>query len=353
MRVWKRFRSFFSNICSRLWSELFRATEKRRMQSSVSVSTHNQSVARLDNASPKRVAIFWRCTKRGAWTVEYTGADRRAVASCKQTFKKVRRIRQKNIYRTVARHNSEYVTLRKRQARRLIQERTFTSCTYTYVRRGWVADTTRASKLQFFFVPVPFFFFNASSSSQGGFSAHFAQCSYAPGSRCVVSGHAMCCNRKGSVSCRPTRKFVLPFGFKGAGSASLHWVFRPWGKSHLRPRLRAERFSKRSSDVWASLPFSLHDFSRRSAALKKRFLVCIDGNATSMALNRASATSAKATHLIYTTQTEGRGMIGQTSRVWPEGALAPEGHTQLVWNGRSCPARGLDCIYFCIEKERK
>ena len=65
------------------------------------------------------------------------------------------------------------------------QESTFTSCTYTYVRRGWVADTTRASKLQFFFfVPVPFFF-NASSSIQGGFSAHFAQCSYAPAKRAL------------------------------------------------------------------------------------------------------------------------------------------------------------------------
>ena len=45
----------------------------------------------------------------------------------------------------------------------------FTSCTYTYVRRGWVADTTRASKLQFFLFRFLFFFFNASSSSQGGF----------------------------------------------------------------------------------------------------------------------------------------------------------------------------------------
>ena len=44
-----------------------------------------------------------------------------------------------------------------------------------------MADTTRASKLQFFL--FRFLFFNASSSSQGGFSAHFAQCSYAPGRR--------------------------------------------------------------------------------------------------------------------------------------------------------------------------
>ena len=40
-----------------------------------------------------------------------------------------------------------------------------------------VADTTRASKLQF---SCSGFFFYASSSSRGGFSAHFAQCSYAP-----------------------------------------------------------------------------------------------------------------------------------------------------------------------------
>ena len=33
----------------------------------------------------------------------------------------------------------------------------------------------------------------------------------------------------------------------------------------------------------------------------------------------------------------------QTRRVWPEGALAPEGQTRLVWNRRSSPARGLDC----------
>ena len=33
----------------------------------------------------------------------------------------------------------------------------------------------------------------------------------------------------------------------------------------------------------------------------------------------------------------------QTRRVWPEGALAPEGQTCLVWNRRSSPARGLDC----------
>ena len=68
-------------------------SNKKNMQSSVSVLTHNQSVARLDDARPWSVAIFWHSTKRGAWTVESTGADRRAVALCKQTFKKVRRIR--------------------------------------------------------------------------------------------------------------------------------------------------------------------------------------------------------------------------------------------------------------------
>ena len=52
-----------------------------------------------------------------------------------------------------------------------------------------MADTTRASKLQFFFLfRFLFFFFNASSSSQGGFSAHFAPCSYAPGLKYLKSG---------------------------------------------------------------------------------------------------------------------------------------------------------------------
>ena len=79
----------------------------------MSVSTHNQSVACLGDARPRSVAIFWHCTKLGAWTVETTGADRRAVASCKQTLKKGRRIRdlKKILSKTVARHNSEYVTL--------------------------------------------------------------------------------------------------------------------------------------------------------------------------------------------------------------------------------------------------
>ena len=93
MKVWKRFRSFFSKY---LQSFMVKAVQSNRKiaQSSVSVSTYNQSVARLDDARPRSVAIFWHCTKRGAWTVESTGgADRRAVASCRQTFKKVRRIR--------------------------------------------------------------------------------------------------------------------------------------------------------------------------------------------------------------------------------------------------------------------
>ena len=43
-----------------LWSFTVRAVQSNRKiaQSSVSVSTHNQSVARLDDASPRRVAIF-------------------------------------------------------------------------------------------------------------------------------------------------------------------------------------------------------------------------------------------------------------------------------------------------------
>ena len=52
---------------------------------------------------------------------------------------------------------------------------------FTYVRRAWVADTTCASKLQFFFCS------GSCSSSQGGFSAHFAQCSYAPDINCNSS----------------------------------------------------------------------------------------------------------------------------------------------------------------------
>ena len=45
-------------------------------------------------------------------------------------------------------------------------------------RDGWRTQHAHRN-CSFFCVPVPFFF-NASSSSQGGFSAHFAQCSYAP-----------------------------------------------------------------------------------------------------------------------------------------------------------------------------
>ena len=47
-------------------------------------------------------------------------ADRRAVASCRQTFKKVRRIRDfqnKIISKACARHNLEYVTLMKKGKR--------------------------------------------------------------------------------------------------------------------------------------------------------------------------------------------------------------------------------------------
>ena len=46
---------------------------------------------------------------------------------------------------------------------------------------GWrTQHAHRNCRFFFFFVPGSFFFFNASSSSQGGFSVHFAQCSYAP-----------------------------------------------------------------------------------------------------------------------------------------------------------------------------
>ena len=87
------------------------------------------------------------CTERGAWTVESTGADRLAVASCTQTFKK----------------SAPDSWFKK------------------YIRAPGVGGghNTPIETAAFFFVPVPFFF-NASLSSQGGFSAHFAQCSYAP-----------------------------------------------------------------------------------------------------------------------------------------------------------------------------
>ena len=83
-------------------------SNRKNVQSSVSVSKLHIWMMRGLGAT---VAIFWHCTKRGAWTVESTGADWRAVASCKQTFKKVHRIgdfKKKIISKTVARHNSEY-----------------------------------------------------------------------------------------------------------------------------------------------------------------------------------------------------------------------------------------------------
>ena len=60
--------------------------------------------------------------------------------------------------------------------------REYVHLVYLYIRAQGVGGghNTRIETAVFFFVPVPFFFFNASSSGQGGFSAHFAQCSYAP-----------------------------------------------------------------------------------------------------------------------------------------------------------------------------
>ena len=85
---------------------------------------------------------------------------RRAITSCRRTFEKVRRIRD-FLSKAVARHHLEYVSLTKKKVSAQAYPRKFVHLVYLYihmyVRRGWVADTTRASKLQFFFVPVSFF----------------------------------------------------------------------------------------------------------------------------------------------------------------------------------------------------
>ena len=55
-----------------------------------------------------------------------------------------------------------------------------------------------------FFCSGSFFFFNASSSSQGGFSAHFAQCSYAPGKyvkRCFPCSELPICSNSSILLC--------------------------------------------------------------------------------------------------------------------------------------------------------
>ena len=58
-----------------------------------------------------------------------------------------------------------------------------------YIRAQGVGGghNTRIETAVFFFVPGPFF--HASPSSQGGFSAHFAQCSYAPVRPCQKKAH--------------------------------------------------------------------------------------------------------------------------------------------------------------------
>ena len=59
--------------------------------------------------------------------------------------------------------------------------REYVHLVYLYIRAQGVGGghNTRI-ETAVFFCSGSFFFFNASSSSQGGFSAHFAQCSYAP-----------------------------------------------------------------------------------------------------------------------------------------------------------------------------
>ena len=117
--------------------------------------------------------------------------------------------KKKIISKTVAcaRHNSEYVTLMKKKVSAQAYPREYVHLVYLYICAQGVGGghNTSIETAVFFFVPVPFFlnFFNASSSSQGGFSAHFAQCSYAP-------------EFKGSVErSRPERHFcsLLPYFF--------------------------------------------------------------------------------------------------------------------------------------------
>ena len=153
---------FSPNICSHLWSELFRATEKMRNRPCLSQLTINQLHVWMRGLGVLR-SFDTRGTKRGAWTVESTGADRRAVASCKQTFIKVRRIRdlkKKIISKTVARHNSEYVTFRKEVSAQAYP-REYTSCTL-HIRAQGVGgghNTRIETAVIFFFCSGSLFFF--------------------------------------------------------------------------------------------------------------------------------------------------------------------------------------------------
>ena len=145
---------------------MVRAVQSNRKyeQSSVSVSTHNQSVARLDDARPRSVAIFWHCTKRGAWTVESTGVDRRAVALCKQTFKKVRQIRdlKKKKFQNSSTPWNMLPFIKKKGKRAGLPQRVRSprvlihTCAVQGVGGG---HNMRIETAVFFFVSVPFFFF--------------------------------------------------------------------------------------------------------------------------------------------------------------------------------------------------
>ena len=90
---------------------------------------------------------------------------------------------KKIISKTVARHNSEYVTLIKKEGKHAGLPKRVRSphvLIHTCAGGGWRTQHAHRN-CSFLFRSGSFFFFNASSSSQGGLSAHFAQCSYAPG----------------------------------------------------------------------------------------------------------------------------------------------------------------------------
>ena len=66
-------------------------------------------------------------------------------------------IKKKLFPKTVARHITEYVTLIKKKGKRAgLPNRVRSQVPRVH---GWMADTTRASKLQFFFCSGSFFFF--------------------------------------------------------------------------------------------------------------------------------------------------------------------------------------------------
>ena len=96
-------------------------------------------------------------------------------------MRRIRAFQKKKKSKTAARHNSENVTLRKKVSAHAglpKRVRSPRALIHTCAGGGW--RTQHAHRNCSFFFCSGSFFFNASSSSQGGFSAHFAQCSYAP-----------------------------------------------------------------------------------------------------------------------------------------------------------------------------